>query len=121
MRGLVLAGLLLWASSVQAQDRAFRASLVAAVAAHGADLAITENCLGRGACVEMNPLLARFDNPVTFGAVKMGTAALTLWLTAKIKDVGHPKIATWMNVITTGLLAGVAAHNQRIAGPERVR
>ena len=121
MRGLVLAGLLLWASSVQAQDRAFRASLVAAVAAHGADLATTEWCIGRGTCHESNPWLARFDHPAAFGVAKMGTAAMTLWLTAKIKDAGHPKVATWMNVVTTGLLAGVAAHNSRIAGPSRVR
>jgi len=66
------------ASSARAQDSPdvpFRISLVAAVAAHGADLATTEYCLGARRCTEINPWLTRFSTqPGVFGATKMGIA-----------------------------------------------
>lgn len=112
-------GLSLLASNSHAQDKVFRASLVAAVAAHGADLASTENCLGAGSCHETNPFLLRFKNPVAFGAVKMGTAGLALWVTAKVHDAHHERIAILMNLITTVGLSYVAGHNARVANEPR--
>ena len=110
---LVLVGLLVAAPVAAQSDNVFRASLVAAVAAHGADLASTENCLGSGRCRELNPWLARFDNPATFGAVKMGIAALSLWGTAKLHE-SHPKWAIAVNVAQAVGFSLVAAHNARV-------
>lgn len=104
----------MYASPAQAQDTTFRASMVAAVAAHGADLASTEHCLGSGHCREMNPLLARFDQPAVFGAVKMGIVGAQLWALAKLHD-RKPRLATAINLATAGVFAGVAIHNSQVA------
>lgn len=110
----MVALVLLCASTVQADDRiVFRASLVSAIAAHGADLASTENCLGSGRCREMNPFLLRFNKPATFGAVKIGMAGVSLWATAKLFDT-HPRWAITANLIQTAVFAGIAAHNARV-------
>lgn len=123
---LIVALLILCAApTAQAQDRTFRASLVAAVAAHGMDLATSMDLIGQSRAVErmgqprryreMNPYLGHAsENPLVFGLVKMGTAAGSLWLTAKIHDAGHRKIAIVMNVAQTVALSAVAAHNYRI-------
>lgn len=95
-----------------AQDTTFRISMVTAMAAHGADLATTEHCLGAGLCHELNPFLLRFNQPATFGAVKMGVAALQLWGVAKIHE-RWPKAATTLNFVTTGIFSAIAAHNAR--------
>ena len=100
-------------TTVQAQDTLFRASLVAAVAAHGADLATTEYCLGAGKCREANPFLLRFDQPAVFGAVKMGVAAVGLWGTAKLNDAGHKRWAVLVNLAQAGAFTAVAVHNAR--------
>jgi len=115
MRIVILAlALILSASTAHAEeDRLFRVSLVAAMAAHGADLASTEFCLGEGTCRETNKALARFSTqPATFGAVKMGIAALSLWGTAKLHD-NHPKLATAINFGVTAFFSGVAVYNGR--------
>ena len=115
-RMLALAVLLLLPSPARADEQSvFRASLVAAIAAHGSDLATTEYCLGAKTCHETNPFLLRFDNPIAFGAVKMGSAGLALWVTAKVHDAHHERIALLMNMVTTVGLGMVAAHNARIA------
>lgn len=62
----------------------YKVSLVCSVAAHGADLAGTEHCLGAGKCREMNPWLARFEQPAVFGAAKMGVATGGLILADKV-------------------------------------
>jgi hypothetical protein len=88
--------------------------MVAAIAAHGADLATTEYCLGQGKCYEMNPLLARFEQPATFGAVKMGVAAGQLWLVSYLRGklpANQRWLATVGNFAVAGIFAGVAAHN----------
>jgi hypothetical protein len=109
-----IAFLVLWMPRMgSAQDTPFRFSLVAAVAAHGSDLASTENCLGSGRCRELNPWLARFDNPATFGAVKMGVAALSLWGTAKLHE-SHPRWAIAVNVAQAVGFSLVAARNARV-------
>ena len=101
------------ARSASGQDNAFRASLVAVVAAHGADLATTEHCLGSGRCRELNTFLLRFDQPAVFGAVKMAVAGLSLWGTAKLRE-SHPKLAIVVNVGMAGAFGAIAIHNARV-------
>ena len=101
-----------------ADDTLFRASMVAVIAAHGADLASTEFCIGAGRCREMNGWLARFNEPATFGAVKMGVAGASLWFTAKLRDAlpdGRKWIATVVNVGMAGTFTAIAVHNTRVA------
>jgi hypothetical protein len=110
---LVLLIALLVASTASAEDRIFRVSMVAAMAAHGADLASTEWCLGAGTCRETNRVLGRFSTqPATFGAVKIGVAALSLWGTAKLHE-SHPKIAIALNLGVAAFFTGIAVHNTR--------
>ena len=89
-------------------------TMVTSIAAHGADLASTEHCLGRGVCREMNPALARFTQPAVFGAAKMAVASLSLWGTAHLA-ARHPKMAVAINVAVTGGYALVAVHNTRVS------
>ena len=100
-------------SPLHAQGPVYKTSLVAAIAAHGADLATTENCLGSGRCRELNPWLARYDNPATFGAVKMGVASVGLLLTHKLHQ-NHPKLATLINFGVAAAYSGIAYHNSRV-------
>lgn len=88
-------------------------TLVAALAAHGADLATTEHCLGAGLCREMNPWLARFDQPAAFGAAKMGVAALGAVVTLKIAEK-HPRWAMVLNTAITSGYTAVALHNAQV-------
>lgn len=90
-------------------------TMVSAIAAHGADLASTENCLGAGRCRELNPWLARFEQPAIFGAAKMGVAAGSLWGTAKFAE-SHPKLAVLANVAVSVTFSGIAIHNARVSG-----
>ncbi len=92
----------------------FRASMVAAVVAHSMDLAETQRCLGAGSCREVNPWLGRFDSPSGFAVAKMSIVAAQLWLVAKLHE-GKPKTAIVINVATTALFAGIAAHNARVS------
>ncbi len=101
-------------SSASNADTLFKVSLVANVAAHGADLASTEHCLGSGRCREMNPWLARFENPATFGAVKMGIAGVSMWASDEIR-----KRNRWagiaFNFASASAFAYIAARNTRVA------
>ena len=104
------------ASTARAQEKPdipFRISLVAAVAAHGADLATTEYCLGAGKCFEANPWLTRFSTqPGVFGATKMGIAALSLWGVAKLHE-SNRTLAIIVNFAVTGAFTAIAIHNTR--------
>ena len=124
-RALLVLVLVALAPRAEAQDRAFRASLVAAVAAHGADLATTEHLLGQsyrselqgrgGLYHETNLYLGHVSaNPLAFGIVKMGTAAGGLWLIAKLHDAGHRRLAIALNLAQTVALTAAATHNYRI-------
>jgi hypothetical protein len=113
VKGLVLA-LVLCASPVAAQDTAFRVSMVAAIAAHSADLGATAFCIGAGLCRELNPFLGRFENPAVFGAVKGGIAGLQLWAVAKLHE-HKPKLAITVNYVVAGVFSGIAAHNLRVS------
>ena len=115
MKLLICVLLLCIPAPVLAQDKpdsVFRASLVAAIAAHGADLATTEFCLGAKRCMEQNKFLARFDQPAVFGAVKMGLAGLQLWGTAKLHERNRT-LAILVNIASTAVYTGIAIHNTR--------
>ena len=89
-------------------------SFVLAIAGHGADLASTEHCLGSGRCRELNPWLARFENPGVFGAAKMGVAGVSeVWLYDLSKS--HPNIAFWSNLAIGATFSAIAAHNARVS------
>ena len=104
------------ATSARAQDSPdvpFRISLIAAVSAHGADLATTEYCLGAGKCTEANPWLARFSaQPGVFGATKMAIAGLSLWGVAQIRE-SHRTLAILINYGMTAAFTAIAVHNTR--------
>jgi hypothetical protein len=100
----------------------YKVSLVCAVAAHGADLAETENCIGAGKCREMNPWLVRFEQPATFGAAKMGVAAGSLILTDKVWQQESKKLkiaAVSANFAQCGAYAYVAKRNADVAAGRR--
>ena len=92
----------------------YKLSLVAAIAAHGADLSITQNCVGAGRCRELNPWLGRFEQPAVFGAAKMGVAAGGLWAVDKFAEK-HPKWAVVMNFAVAGAYTAIAVRNTRVA------
>ena len=112
MKGLILAALVLCARPVVAQDTLYHVSVISAIAAHGADLSITEYCLGRGTCHEVNPWLGHWSTqPAPFGAMKMGVAAFSLWATSKIPN------KTWATIANFGMTAaftGIAYHNVKV-------
>lgn len=111
-------GVLVLARPSAGQDGWFRASLVAAVAGHGADLASTEYCLGAGRCQEGNPGLARFRSPVVFGVVKMGIAAGSLVGTVRLHET-HPRLAQAINWGIAGGFLAIGIRNGRVAGEPR--
>ena len=85
-------------------------SFVFAIGAHGADLASTEYCLGKGSCSEMNKFLARFNQPAVFGGVKMGVAAGSeVGIYELSKE--HPKLAFIANITVGTIFTGIAVHN----------
>lgn len=92
----------------------YKLSIVVAAAGHGADLATTEHCLGAGTCRETNVALMRFENPITFGAVKMGVGAGGVLLVDRYKREGHTKKATLLNFAQGIGFAFIARHNNRI-------
>lgn len=88
-------------------------TLVTSLAAHGADLATTEHCLGAGTCHETNPILARFDQPFAFGAGQMGIVGIERLAVAKVEEK-HPKWALVLNLVVTGAYSGIALHNAKV-------
>lgn len=126
--GLLALVLLCVPALASAQDSVFRASLSAAVVAHSLDLATTMDLIGQSKeaerrgepsrYYESNPYLGHVSrNPLAFAAVKMGTAAGSLWLTAKLHDMGGKKaraLAIGINLAQTAVLTAVATHNYRI-------
>ena len=88
-------------------------TLMTSLAAHGADLATTEHCLGAGKCHEMNPWLARFEQPAVFGAAKMGVAAIGTYGSERLAE-HHPKWALMLNLAVTGSYAAIALHNTQV-------
>jgi hypothetical protein len=87
------------------EDTAFRASMVAAVVAHAADLSVTQRCLGSG---------RRFQQPVPFAVAKMTVASLGLWASAKLHE-RHPRWALALNIGVAGAYTAITVHNSRVA------
>ena len=114
--GLCLA-CLLWTApaSAQSSPHLIRASMVAAIAAHGADLSTTAWCRGANTCHEQNPALrwAQHD-PVALGFAKMGIAAGLQVVTYKLAQ-SHPRWAFWSNVAQTVTFSWIAARNRRLS------
>jgi hypothetical protein len=96
------------------EDTAFRASMVAAVVAHAADLSVTQRCLGSGRCREVNPWLGRFQQPIPFAVAKMTVASLGLWASAKLHE-RHPRWALALNIGVAGAYTAITVHNSRVA------
>lgn len=108
---LVLIAALLFPSSAFAEEGWFyRVSQVAAASAHAADLGATTYCLGSGRCRELNPWLARYENPAVFGAAKGGVATAGLIFTDKLHKT-HPKWAIVLNFAVAGAYTAIAARN----------
>ena len=115
MKALCLAVLLLWAVPTSAQGKAFVASEWAVMVGHSLDAASTQRCLGAGRCRELNPYLARFDNPVAFTAAKSGLAVVQLWTMRKLHK-SHPKLATAANFAIGAAFTSIALRNARVGG-----
>jgi hypothetical protein len=111
---ILLVCLFLAPTPLHAADTLFRISEVALIAAHGSDLATTQNCIGRGVCHELNPYLGRFKEPLVFGAAKMGVAAGSIWLTDRLHE-HHRFWAILVNAAGTSVFFTVAAHNARVS------
>ena len=109
----VLLFVLLIVRPVRADDQPlYHASIMAALAAHGADLATTEYCLGNGGCHETNAFLLHFSNqPAAFGATKMAGAAVGLWAASKIPN---KKVAAIVNFSIAAAFSYVAYHNTQV-------
>ncbi len=107
------------AAEAQEPDVAFRVSLATAIVAHSMDLAETMHCRGAGVCREANPLLARFESPSGFAIGKMSIASLSLWLTAKLHEDGHRRLAYTLNVAQTVGFTWLALRNARVAREAR--
>jgi hypothetical protein len=101
--------------SVQADDDdpIFAASELANVVGNALDLSSTQRCLGAGRCVETNPFLLRFDDPLTFAAAKFGIAGFGLWATRKL-HASHPVWASVINFGIGGAFSAIAIRNTRI-------
>lgn len=116
----ILFAVMLSSASVAHADGLYKTSLVLNVAAHGADLATTEYCLGAKKCVEMNAALARFEQPAVFGSVKMGVAAGSMLLAHKIYGDGTSRKRRWasiaFNFASASAFFTIAAHNARVTG-----
>lgn len=109
--GLILA---LFLSVPVSAESVFTLSEAAAITAHAADLGATEFCLGAKRCHELNPYLARFDDPVAFSVAKFSVVSLQLWAVRKLKDAGHPQLAAVTNFGIAAGFMGIAVRNQRV-------
>lgn len=99
---------------VPPRDVAYRASQIAALMAHGMDLATTADALSRPGFHEANPALAwASDQPLALGATKMALAAGSLLIAHELHRSGHRHWAIVANIATTALITTVAIRNAR--------
>ena len=108
-----VAVVLVSAAPLSAQDRAFTVSEWAVLGAHALDASATQRCVGSGRCRELNPYLARFDQPVAFTGAKVGLAWVQLWAVRKIRPT-HPRLATVANYAIALGFGALAFRNERI-------
>ena len=96
-------------------DNLFRVSIVAAIAAHGADLGSTLPCVSARRCREFNPILRPLSSrPVTLGTAKMALAGTSIVLVMVLHE-RHPRWATVLNFAIAVGHASVAWHNTKVA------
>jgi len=91
-------------------------SIIAMVAASGADLAATSYGLGSGRIREGNPILALFvspDHPALIGAVKMAITGAQIWGLMKLRAT-HPKLATGIALANVAVSSWAAWHNTHV-------
>lgn len=102
-------------------DHLLHLLLIGYMGLNGADLALTEYCLGQGQCRELNPVFAPLSrSPLTFGVAKMtGATAIALAL-HKLTHSKHPKLAVVVSAASVAWSAGVVIHNQRQLRGRRV-
>lgn len=110
---LLVAILLLAARPALAEDHPlYTASIIAAMAAHGADAMTTAYCLGAGSCHETNwALMHLSDQPAMFGATKMAGAGVGLWAASKIPN---KRLAAIVNFGVAAAFSFVAYHNTQV-------
>lgn len=112
MKALLLVLFVCVAVPAHAEDRLLRISEAVAIIGHGADLASTQHCLGAGRCRELNPWLARYNNPVGFAVAKMGVASVGLWATSKIPN---KTLAAIVNFGVGSAFLAIAVRNSQVA------
>ena len=112
--------LLTFSAPASAKGRTFRLSLVAAIAAHTADITTTAYCLGQGTCREANPALRwAEDKPVALGLTKGAMAGSLQLIPAYLARHGHEKWAIVFNVAQTVAFTGIAMRNARMTEPRK--
>ena len=109
----VAAVILVCAAPAHAQGKVFTVSEWAVLGAHALDASATQRCVGSGRCRELNPYLARFDQPVAFTGAKVGLAWVQLWTVRKIRPT-HPRLATVANYAIALGFGALAFRNERI-------
>lgn len=109
----VAAVILVCAAPAHAQGKVFTVSEWAVLGAHALDASATQRCVGSGRCRELNPYLARFDQPVAFTSAKVGLAWVQLWAVRKIRPT-HPRLATATNYALALGFGALAIRNERI-------
>lgn len=107
----LLVVLLLCASPVHGEDTVYRISEAVAVIGHMADATSSMHCIGSGRCKEMNPYLARFEQPIPFALAKASVATVGIWAASKIPN---KTLGAFVNFgVGSGFLI-LAIHNTRV-------
>lgn len=112
---VTLIGLISGAQPAHAGDLAYDASEALVVIGHAADGYSTQRCLGAGRCAELNPFLARFDQPVAFAVSKTALAAGQLYLTRRLRDSGHHRLALILNLSIGSSFLALGIRNQSLS------
>lgn len=112
---LVCAMLLAIPATSSAQDGPLKVALTALIASDGADLGMTMYAAGVGGVEERNRILRPlWDQPVAFGATKMGIAAVKSLTVVKLYQSGRRKTAVGMAAVFVGVNLLVINHNARV-------
>lgn len=85
-----------------------------AITGRAIDLSSTQRCIGNGSCHEINRVLGRFNNPITFAAVQAGTTGLAEIAIYKLSKE-HPKLAILSNLVVGGIFTGIGIHNYNVS------
>ena len=85
-------------------------SFVFAMTGHGIDLSSTQRCIGANVCRELNPFLARFENPIGFATAKMVVAGSTEVVIYDFSKDNRP-IAIITNIAIGSVFTGLGIRN----------